>query len=218
MTGYIRKYHAETKDPYLCDDGKLADPDFFTNQANGRNPIPTWAICGPYVRNKLKKNDIVFFVPEMKRLRRIGLDFYICTGMLVVDEIPEDDSAFLRHPSINAKFKRLYTQDLKDHLSNDEEKHKRRTKAIRAKRVVLGDTSRSMWFGKNDLDLTHELKRLGLVELSRQIRNRQVRTMTQEEALKLSRFLIANLDPIHDRTHTHLNRKSDGECKTCYRS
>jgi hypothetical protein len=34
LTGYIRKYYADIADRYLCDDGAVADPDFFTNKTD----------------------------------------------------------------------------------------------------------------------------------------------------------------------------------------
>ncbi|MCX6653525.1 MAG: hypothetical protein NTY03_00230, partial [Candidatus Bathyarchaeota archaeon] len=66
MVGILFKYDADPQDEWLKDkrDTKICagfcDPDFFTN------PFPIWSICGPYVRNTLRRGDVVFFLPSKK--------------------------------------------------------------------------------------------------------------------------------------------------------
>ena len=66
MKGVLFNYDADPCDPLMGDNQAdsgadicgMMDPDFWTNE------VPIWSICGPYVRQGLKKGDMIFFLPK----------------------------------------------------------------------------------------------------------------------------------------------------------
>jgi len=77
LTSALFKYKAKASNALLRDEspcGQIRDPDFWSN------PVPVWAVCGPYYRSHLAIGDIVFFIPQKKSLRDAGFHDYIFTG------------------------------------------------------------------------------------------------------------------------------------------
>ena len=200
------RYHADYLDDYLCDKGKLRDPDFFTNQVgNGsqRRAVPTWTVCGPYIRQGLRTGDVVFFVPAKIVWKEASLDRYICTGLLVVDNVVRDDKALLaEHPELTKDFKRLYTSDLKNHLKRD----RPLTKRVRPTHIILGNATDSVWFGRNSLNLLDVFKVLRLnATLSAFEHNHRRISLNHEDTEALKGFLLAKLEPKKVSAHNHQN-------------
>ncbi len=148
MKGIIRKYHADHTQIDLrdCADKSgcidlISDPDFWSNK------FPIWSICGPYVRNKLKKHDIIFFLPNKKSLAKLELEEPVCTGVLYVSEIIHDFNQLRK--KIYEEYYKKYIIDLRNHLRKDTI----RTKKIRDKNIVIGDIEKSRWLGENYKEL-----------------------------------------------------------------
>ena len=80
IKAFIFKYSTSPDDPYLYDEGVIADPDFFTIK-NSNAIIPIWSICGVYYREKLNAGDMVFFVPAKARFAKSHLTSYVCMGV-----------------------------------------------------------------------------------------------------------------------------------------
>lgn len=211
---FIFRYYADVDhDEYLCDDGTIADPDFFSN-VQGKDVIPTWSICGVYHRERLHKGDMIFFSPVKQRLEKANIPSYICTGVLVVDEVLADKKATLKDPRISERYKKLYKVDLRDHL--------RRDRPLTAKKrpfhIVLGDPKKSIWFGRNQLDLLQMLRELRIRDISRSFprrNNRSVRSLKHEELSRLYKRLKSDLRPVMDRGHSHLGRERLRSCSAC---
>ena len=151
MKGIIRKYHADPTPEDLrdCADKSgctelISDPDFWSNR------FPIWSICGPYVRNNLKKDDIIFFLPNKKSLARLKLVEPICTGVLYVSEIIYNSDQLRK--KVDEGYYKKYIIDLRNHLREDA-KRTIRTKEIRNKNIVIGDNEKSRWLGENYKEL-----------------------------------------------------------------
>ena len=211
---FIFRYYADVdRDEYLCDDGTIADPDFFSNR-QGKEPIPTWSICGVYHRERLRKGDMIFFLPVKQRLERANIPSYICTGVLVVGEILPDKKALLQDPRISERYKKLYKLDLRDHLRKD----RPLTAKKRPFHIVLGDPKKSIWFGPNQLDFLQVLNELRIRDISRRFprrNNRNVRSLKHEELSRLYRRLKSDLRSIRDGKHNHLSRERARSCSAC---
>ena len=136
MKGIIRKYYANTEkedlrdsaDKYGCTE-LISDPDFWSNH------FPIWSICGPYVRATLEVEDIIFFLPNKKSLEKLGLNEYICAGVLYVSEVINDSKQFQRTNGISKDYYKRYQIDLYKHQQKD----KPRTRKIRDKNIIIGD-------------------------------------------------------------------------------
>lgn len=215
---FIFRYYADVDhDEYLCDDGTIADPDFFSN-VQGKEVIPTWSICGVYHRERLHKDDMVFFVPVKQRLQRVNIPSYICTGVLVVGEVLPDKKALLEDSRISDRYKTLYKLDLRDHLRKDRLKDRPLTAKKRPFHIILGDPKKSIWFGRNQLDLLQVLGELQIRDIPRSFprrNNRNLRSLTHEELSRLYKRLKSDLRPIHDRGHDHVGRERSRSCTAC---
>ena len=158
MKGILFKYEANPKSPDLrdCRDEKIcgiADPDFWTNAGRGTF---VWSVCGPYVRKNLQLGDVLFFLPKASSIRKAGLGHsdYICTGVLVVEDL-SDEQRVKYNPEILDVYKTRYAADLKHHRNSSKES--KRTKLIRGKNIAIGHSPRSMWFGRRGVILKDEV-------------------------------------------------------------
>jgi len=203
---FIFRYYADVSyDKYLCDDGLIADPDFFSNR-QGKETMPIWSICGVYHRDRLRKGAMIFFLPVKQRLERANIPSYICTGVLVVGEILPDKGALLQDPRITARYKELYMIDLREHLREDLRKNHPITAEKRPFKIVLGNPKKSMSFGPNQLDFQRVLKELGMNDISKILpkrNNRNLRSLDYEELSNLYKRLKIHLKPICDSQHNH---------------
>jgi hypothetical protein len=184
----------------------------------GKEVVPTWSICGVYHRERLYKGDMIFFSPVRQRLEKANIPSYICTGVLVVGEILPDKKALLQDPRISKSYKTLYKLDLRDHLRKDRLRGRPLTAKKRPLHIVLGDPKKSMWFGRNKLDLMQVLSELRIRDIPRSFprrNNRNVRSLKHEELSRLYKLLKNNLRPIHDRGHDHLDRERLRSCSAC---
>jgi len=181
--GFIFKYSADADDPLLrdklgttsiCGVG-LRDPDFWSNAC------PVWAICGPYYRKALDPGDIVFFVPKQAALRKAMLDDYVCTGTLVVEEKLPCSEVVMADARLAKEYKKRYKVDLAAHLETD----KARTKKIRSCNFIVGNSSRSKWFGRNEEYLGAMLQELGIQNVNAKISARRVPVLSQVDARSL---------------------------------
>jgi hypothetical protein len=215
---FIFRYYADVDhDEYLCDDGTIADPDFFSN-VHGKEAIPTWSICGVYHRERLHEGDMIFFSPVKQRLKRANIPSYVCTGVLVVGEVLPDKKALLQDPRISKRYQELYSLDLRDHIRKDRLRDRPLTAKKRPFNIVLGDPKKSMWFGRNQLDLLRVLDELRIKDIPRTFQNRNnrnVRSLEHEEASRLYKRLKRDLRPIRDRGHNHLDRERSRCCSAC---
>lgn len=100
MKGYLFKYEADTEDPELAERGHLRDPDFRIHE------FPVWAICARWLRTRLERDDVVFFISQKWTLANDVLD-YIFTGMLVVDERVETPETALREHLLHLAYVKL---------------------------------------------------------------------------------------------------------------
>ncbi len=142
MKGIIRKYHADHAQKDLRDNADksgctelISDPDFWSNR------FPIWSICGPYVRNNLKKDDIIFFLPNKKSLAKLKLVEPICTGVIYVSEIIHNSNQLRK--KVDEEYYNKYIIDLRNHLRKDAN----RTRKIRNKNIVIGNNEKSKWLG-----------------------------------------------------------------------
>ena len=145
--GVLFKYEANPMSPELrdCRDEEICgitDPDFWTNEKRGTF---VWSVCGPYVRSRLQVGDILFFLPMLSSLEKAGFGDYVCTGVLIVEELI-DEHMIREYPSIVEVYKRQYAADLRKHRNSPRESE--RTKRIRGKNIVIGHPPRSIWFGR----------------------------------------------------------------------
>src|SRR5205823_3918063 len=156
-SGAIFKYYpSPVKDDFLYDSGEASDPDFSSNTLEGK-PLPVWAICGVIHRRDLPDQEgTVFFVPAQKRWKETGLDDYICTGILVTSEKIPHKNLFLQDIRFNKGYLERYLRSL------PHPKDKRRIKRLREHNIIIGDQSRSVWFGRNSVPLRRVLKELRL--------------------------------------------------------
>ncbi|MHB1908336.1 MAG: hypothetical protein ACYCQJ_05620 [Nitrososphaerales archaeon] len=163
------KYGADPNDPLLRDDrGEwswcgLRDPDFWMNK------VPVWAVCGPYVRKNLHPGDMVFFIPQLSRIRKahLGHTDYIISGVLVVSDLIGDSKAVVKDKRLTDTYRRYYMKDLKGHLEKVDKGN--RTSRIRGSNFVVGaatnETSfRSEWFGRKGSIAKEIVKKYGLTD------------------------------------------------------
>lgn len=215
---FIFRYYAEVDhDKYFCDDGEMADPDFFSNRHDG-TVFPTWSICGVYHRRDLRKGYRVFFLPARVRLDRKGIGPYICTGVLVVDEVLPGKEELLRDRRISEQYKELYETDLREHLKEDKKRNKPLTEKLRPQNIIIGDPEESIWFGQNDVDFSRVLRELGIGRISRVLskrNNRNLPTLTSMESTTLYEYLKRRLPAVKDPFHNHYGRKSGKACTGC---
>ncbi|SRR6266567_8483959 len=155
--GAIFKYYpARVKDDFLYDSGAVSDPDFRSNIFEER-PLPVWAICGVFHRRDAPANDgMIFFVPVQNRWKETGLNDYICTGILVTGEKIPSKGQFLR----DGRFDRGYLERYQKGLLHP--KDMPRVKQLREQNIIVGNQSKSVWFGRNDIPLRDVLTKLGL--------------------------------------------------------
>jgi len=186
----IFKYDADTRDENLKDSGYVGygcrkgirDPDFWSND------FPVWAICGPYYRVQLRPDDVVFFVPKKNSIRKAGLKDYICAGILVVDYKITDSKKVMANNGLTDGYRQSYETDLKRHLKEDKSN---RTKRIRPENFIVGDQTMSKWLGKNRRYLRSLLKDLGLHKTAKQLSQRRISYLNEEETKKLYVSLTA---------------------------
>lgn len=186
--GLIFKYSADPYDPLMrdklgttsvCGLG-LRDPDFWSND----NPV--WAICGPYHRKQLNHGDIVFFVPKKAAIMEARLKDYVCTGILAVaNKLPCREEVEVDH-RLTPLYKERYEKDLDAHLKKDNE----RTKKIRPCNFVVGDSSKSKWFGRNKRYLSKLLQELNLQSVTRKLSIRRIPDLDEEQARNLYKELV----------------------------
>lgn len=185
MKSIIWKYHARVDDPDLKDEMGRAgcrvlnpDPDFWEND------FPVWTICGPYVRARLDKGDVLFFTPTRERCRRAGVEEYICTGYLFVEELLRGSRQLLKDSRFTQRYKRNYKVDLQRHLDDDGEV----TRKQRPLNGVIGDRCASRWFGRKGVALSAAIKKARIRDVD--LRDRLVRDLTGDEV----RALLETLD------------------------
>jgi hypothetical protein len=186
--GFIFKYSADTNDPLMrdklgttsvCGLG-LRDPDFWSNA------YPVWAICGPYYRKALDLGDIVFFVPKKAATRKAKLDGYICTGILVVAEKLPNQEYVNVDQRLNPLYKKRYKKDLDAHLERD----KAGTKKIRPCNFVLGNPSKSKWFGRNEKYLVTLFSKQPLERTAEKLSLRRIPVLEEEQTRSFYRELM----------------------------
>lgn len=214
---FIFRYYADTSDEYLCDDGVIADPDFFTNRHNDK-AIPTWSICGVYNRPRLHEGDRVFFVPTRQRLERLGFGYYICTGVLVVKQVLAGKEDLLNDPRLSERYKEMYEKDLRSHRKTDKKRNAMQTRDKRSSRIIIGNPEESIWFGRNETNLQCLLADLDMSEVSRALprtNNMNLPTLTSTQSTMLYEYLRKHIPAIIDAYHNHLGRKSDQACLGC---
>lgn len=190
IKGVIFRYSADPYDPMMKDKESicseegcaLRDPDFWINS------VPVWGICGPWIRTSLNVGDLVFFVPIKKSWEKAGLNDYICTGILVVSQVLNDKKEVLDESRLTATYKRSWEKDLEIHLERDG-REAPRTVNIRGKNYIIGDKTKSIWFGRNDKYLTKVLNDTGLSTHVRW-RNRRIKDLYGNQAKKLHDALI----------------------------
>ena len=129
----------DCRDKDICG---ITDPDFWTN---AKRETFIWSVCGPYVRNRLQVGDVLFFLPMLSGLGQAGFGDYICTGVLVVDELI-DEHLIKEYPNITEVYKNQYAADLKKHRNGPTESE--RTRRIRGNNIVIGHPPRSIWLGR----------------------------------------------------------------------
>jgi hypothetical protein len=169
MKAVLFKYGADPRDPLLRDDKggygwcSLRDPDFWTNR------FPVWGVCGPYVRNSLQPGDIVFFVPQLNRIKKANLSHadYIFTGILVVSDLISESREVMKDNRLTETYKRYYLRDLRDHLNKIDKGN--RTSEVRVRNFVVGTSTkqsrlRSVWLGKKGPVAKDLVKKYGLTE------------------------------------------------------
>src|SRR5207249_7365017 len=118
-----------------------------------------WAICGVFYRRDVSaKGGMVFFVPVQSRWKETGLDDYICTGILVTAEKIPSKEQFLQDGRFDKGYLKRYLKGLVH------PKDEPRVKELREQNITVGDQSRSVWFGRNNIPLRDVLTKLGLPE------------------------------------------------------
>jgi hypothetical protein len=186
--GFIFKYSAEPDDPLMkdklgtssvCGLG-LRDPDFWSND------FPVWAICGPYYRNALVPRDVVFFAPKKSAIRKAGLEDYVCTGILVVEEKLHCSEDVMTNPRLDSEYKKKYKSDLAAHLKRD----RARTKKIRSLNFVIGNSSNSIWIGRNQEYLRTALDQVGLHGAAKKLSFRRIPPLKEQDVRSLYRRLV----------------------------
>lgn len=186
--GFIFKYSADADDPLLRDKlgttsvcgVELRDPDFWSNAC------PVWAICGPYYREALDPGDFVFFLPKQTAIRKAKLDDYICTGVLVVQERLPGPEFVMTDTRLTKEYKKRYNVDLAAHLKTD----KARTRKIRPCNFIVGNSSKSKWFGRNKRHLRTMLQELGIQNVRTKISARRISALSQVDARSLYHRLL----------------------------
>ena len=158
MRGTLFKYDADPEDNLLRDKRDIdicegfVDPDFWSN------PFPVWSICGPTVRQTIRRGDIVFFLPKKDSYELAGYKDYLCSGILVVERVVAKN-IFLSMPELNELYKQNYLANLGKHVERDW-KDAFSTSRVRGDNIVIGKVGVSKWFGKNDVVLRDALTQL----------------------------------------------------------
>lgn len=184
MKGFLFKYDADSADENLkdqfgcvgcgCTRG-IRDPDFWSNEC------PVWAICGPYYRASLQKEDVVFFVPKKRSIRKAGLADYICSGVLVVEEKIPDAKKVMVDDRLTQRYRESYEADLDAHLKND----KPRTRIVRPKNFIIGDKLTSKWLGKHEIYLRQILENLGFHNIKTKLSDRRIPSLNQNQTRQI---------------------------------
>ncbi|MFC4550810.1 MULTISPECIES: hypothetical protein [Halorussus] len=212
MYSYIRRYDANPTSTFLEDRGAIPDPDFWSNQHEGKT-VPVWAVCGPRPRDTLEKGDRVFFTPMKSNMN--GEYEYICTGALVVEEKLSLEDA-LASPRLNDDFKSKYMRDLlhSSHLIRDIKKDNSEIAKKRIKNIIIGNPEESVWFGDNDLTLETVLKQQGKEDIADSVANatRQPKRFRQKDSDLLYDALVSELDERNGRPGASTD--TDG-CRAC---
>jgi len=186
--GFLFKYDADSGDEDLkdrignvgcgCKRG-VRDPDFWSND------FPVWAICGPYYRMKLQREDVVFFVPKKNSTRQAGLKDYICASILVVDDKIPDSKKVIMEDRLTKRYRQSYEADLNEHLKND----KPQTRLVRPKNFIIGDRSKSLWLGKRRDYLRPILQTLGLHNIAKKLSQRRIPCLNEGQTRELYEIL-----------------------------
>lgn len=176
MKGIIWKYRADPDDTELRD-GMLRigcrvlnpDPDFWENR------FPVWAICGPQVRGRLAKGDVLVFAPTAGACRAAKVREYLCTGYLTVREVLPDDKAVLKDPRLTPRYRHNYRTDLYKHLASDPAITRRQ----RRKHIIIGDLRASRWLGRHGIALPKAITQARIRALD--LGSRRIRTLGENE-------------------------------------
>lgn len=209
VKGIIFKYHAGINDKFLRDTGHLSDPDFESNKNPDSTITPIWSVCGVNKREKLKKGDIIFFMPRKDRYPD-HVKPYAFTGVLVCSE--KHDRDFVESDqNLTDEYRENYSKDVIKHQKKD----RPRTAKIRDKNVIYGESSGdlSRWFGDNPVSAQVALKKVGLTRQLEKISFRSVPYIIDEDkAVELHKYLIKN-------TKVSVMTKKQGdtreECDSC---
>jgi len=188
IKGFIFKYRADSKDNYMkdtlgtkrdCGLG-LRDPDFWSND------FPVWGVCGPYYRKALDIGDVIFFAPKKVSITEAGLSDYICTGILVVANVLPSLECVMADARLTVKYKEKYKADLDAHLKKDKE----RTKKVRPCNFIIGEVSKSRWFGKNKNRLTCILQKSALQNVASKLSIRRIPSLNKEQVRRIYKQLM----------------------------
>lgn len=190
MKGFLFKYEADLMDKDLkdrigyvscgCRVG-LRDPDFWSNG------WPVWGICGPYYRTSLQKGDVVFFVPKKGSSREANLEYYVCAGILVVDDRIPDPKEIMTDSRLTETYRRRYQADLNEHLKRD----RPRTRQIRPKNFIIGNPSKSRWLGKHENYLRPILETLGFSDIAKKLSQRRIPGLNERQTKELYNILVS---------------------------
>lgn len=188
--GAIFKYYPRrVADDFLYDSGIVPDQDFVSNLESGR-PLPVWAICVIDHRLRLlSKSGMVFFVPARTRWSETELDNYICTGIFVSKEKIARSEDFVKDP----RFTKQYLEGYRIELPHKRDKPERAE--LRRQNIVIGDSVRSVWFGRNAVRLDELLNLLGLrwQAWNLHLRNTSIPRLTQQESERLYVELVGRI-------------------------
>ena len=188
VKGYVFKYSAESdsimKDKLgtakACGRG-LRDPDFWSNDC------PVWAVCGPYCRQSLDRGDVIFFAPKKGAIKRAKLADFVCTGILVVDRKIDNSESVLLDTQLTEDYKKRYCKDLAAHLKKD----KKRSKIIRSRNFVVGDSQKSVWLGKNNCYLCDLADELEIQSIKGKLSLRRIPALNDQEVRVLYKTLTS---------------------------
>jgi hypothetical protein len=137
MKAIISRYYEETVNP--CFKGRANAKRYW-----GIHP-PFWCICRPDYREKLSKNDYVFFVRKQDENRRGHARF--CTGVLRVREKLTKQQASRR---FGRRWLHSFNEQENSHKGIYSEKRDWRNN------ILVGTRHSSFWLGRGGLDLKRD--------------------------------------------------------------
>jgi hypothetical protein len=189
MKGVLFKYDADPNDPELRDNQSacssticgIRDPDFLSNE------VPVWGICGPHVRQNLKKGDMLFFMLKKWSWEKAGLKDYICTGIIVVDKILPSIESVLVSDLLSYSYKKEWKNDLDSHLRKD----KPSTKKIRGNNFIIGDQEQSIWLGRHENYIRESLKKAGFKTHIKKLSQRKIPYLRRNAIEKLYQIITS---------------------------